>query len=113
VILVMNAKAVHGNSRQSTKAPDGGGARYGDDVVKAAQSKYTKLAEKTQQHHVTPKYLGGDPKGPTVPIDAAYHQEITNAFREAWPYGQGAPSPEDLQRILNDVYSRFPLPGGQ
>jgi hypothetical protein len=89
-----------------------GGARYSDDLVKAAQSKFPGKAGKIEQHHVTPKYLGGDPKGPTVPIDAAYHQEITNAFREAWPYGQGAPSPADLQRIMNDVYARFPLPGG-
>jgi RHS repeat-associated protein len=89
-----------------------GGARSVDDLVKAAQSKFPGKAGKIEQHHVTPKYLGGDPKGPTVPIDAAYHQEITNAFREAWPYGQGAPSPADLQRIMND-YSRFPLPGGQ
>jgi hypothetical protein len=90
-----------------------GGARSVDDLVKAAQSKFPGKAGKIEQHHVTPKYLGGDPKGPTVPIDAAYHQEITNAFREAWPYGQGALSPADLQRIMNDVYSRFPLPGGQ
>jgi hypothetical protein len=54
-----------------------GGARYSDDLVKAAQSKFPGKAGKIEQHHVTPKYLGGDPKGPTVPIDAAYHQEIT------------------------------------
>jgi len=70
-------------------------------------------ARAVEQHHGTPKYLGGDPKGPTVPIDGAYHQEITNAFRELHPYGSPKPSPERLQEIMRQVYERFPLPGGQ
>lgn len=88
-----------------------GGARSVDDLVKAAQSKFPGKAGKVEQHHVTPKYLGGDPKGPTVPIDAAYHQEITNAFRAEWGYGKGRPSEAQLRDIMQRVYERFPLPG--
>ncbi len=64
--------------------------------------------------------LGGDPtpddivcgsaKGPRVPIDAAYHQEITNAFRTEWGYGRTKPTASQLQDIMQRVYSRFPLP---
>jgi RHS repeat-associated protein len=89
-----------------------GGARSVDDLVKAAQSKFPGKAGKIEQHHVTPKYLGGDPKGPTVPIDAAYHQEITNAFRAEWEFGRGMlPSEAQLRDIMQRVYERFPLPG--
>ncbi len=56
-----------------------------------------------------PQYLGGPANGATVPLDAAYHQMITNAFRQAWPYGQAVPSAAKLKQIMNDVYSRFPL----
>ena len=73
-------------------------------------AKYPQLAEKFHDHHITPKYLGGDPKGPTVRLNAAYHQEITNAFRREWPYGQGMPDAQELLRILDKVYSHFPLP---
>ena len=84
-----------------------------DDLVAAAKKKYPRKAGKIERHHVTPKYLGGSPKGPTVPIDAAYHQKITNAFRELHPYGLPKPSPERLEEIKQQVYERFPLPGGK
>ena len=57
-----------------------------------------------------PKYLGGDVNGETVPIDTAYHQEITNTFRAAWPYGQGPPPPGEAEAIMRAVYSQWPLP---
>jgi len=79
-------------------------------LLEAAKRKYPKLAERFHDHHITPKYLGGDPKGPTVRLNAAYHQEITNAFRREWPYGQGMPDAQELLRILDKVYSQFPLP---
>ena len=83
-----------------------------DDLVRAAQKQYPSKAGKLEYHHITPKYLGGHPKGPTVPIDAAYHQQITNAFRDAWGYGKGKPSAGELEAIKQHVYKRFPLPSG-
>jgi hypothetical protein len=82
-----------------------------DDLVEAARKRYPKKADKYERHHVTPKYLGGSEKGLTVPIDAAYHQQITNAFRAEWGYGRGKPSPEQLRDIMQRVYVKFPLPG--
>jgi hypothetical protein len=81
-----------------------------DDLVRQAKQQYPKLAGKIHQHHITPQYLGGAVNGPKVPLDAAYHQQITNAFRKAWPYGQDPPSPSQLREIMNKVYSEFPLP---
>ncbi len=81
-----------------------------DDLVEAARKKYPRKAGKIENHHIFPKYLGGDPKGPTVPIDAAYHQEITNAFREMRGYGQERPSQEAAQEIMRRVYEKYPLP---
>jgi hypothetical protein len=93
--------------------PVGGDLRY-EDLIIRAQRDYPDKAGKIENHHIIPKYLGGDPYGETVPIDAAYHQAITNAFRQQWPY-KGDPDYRgglrELQKILNDVYSRYPLPG--
>jgi hypothetical protein len=37
---------------------------------------------------------------------------ITNAFRQEWAYGQGVkPSADELQQIMGNVYSSFPIPG--
>ncbi len=81
-----------------------------DDLVRAAQARHPSKAGKIEYHHIVPKYLGGDPKGRTVPIDAAYHQDITNAFREFHPYGSPLPSPERLEETMRIVYERYPLP---
>jgi RHS repeat-associated protein len=83
-----------------------------DDLVINAQEAYPNKAACEENHHITPKYLGGPPNGPTVTLDGAYHQEITNAFRDEWAYGQPAPSPEELRAIMNRVYSTYPLPPG-
>src|SRR5262249_55036468 len=56
-----------------------------------AKLKYPLKAVKDEWHHVVPKYLGGDADGVVVQLNAAYHQLITNAFRELAPYGQAAP----------------------
>ena len=70
-------------------------------------------------HHIIPKYLlppGTDlSKIPTVPVDKAYHQLITNKFRTVWSQklpGQPKdyPSPEELEEILDAVYRELPLP---
>ena len=75
-----------------------------------AASRYPKLAGKIQNHHIVPLYLGGAKSGRTVPLDAAYHQLITNAFRGEWAYGQARPSAAKLRGILRRVYSALPLP---
>lgn len=89
-----------------------GGVQYSDDLVKAAQKIYQNKAGKIELHHIIPKYLGGAKNGKLVPLDGAYHQQITNAFRKAWPYGQGKPNAVQLQKIIDDVYGQFPLPPG-
>jgi hypothetical protein len=88
-----------------------GGLQYSDDLLKAAQQAYPKLAGKTQLHHITPKYLGGPANGPLIKLDAAYHQQITNEFRRIHGYGLPKPSPQRLQEIMKEVYSKYPLPG--
>ena len=85
-------------------------AKYSKGLVEEAKKVYPKLAAKTQQHHVTPLYLGGARNGPKVTVNAAYHQQITNAFRKEWAYGTGRkPTAAQLQAIKDRVYSRFPL----
>ncbi|HEX5753616.1 MAG TPA: hypothetical protein VFZ09_45905 [Archangium sp.] len=65
-----------------------------------------------QKHHVHPKYLDGPEDGPTVDLDPAYHQLITNAFRGEHAYGRAEPLSRDAQQdIMRRVYSRHPLPG--
>ncbi len=89
------------------------GVQYSDDLVRQAQSLYPRLAGKIQLHHIIPKYIGGAVNGPLVPLDAAYHQQITNAFRQAWPYGNGVITDPTIRRaIMDQVYRQFPLPPG-
>lgn len=79
-------------------------------LQRLAEEQYAKLAGKIHNHHIIPKYLGGPANGATVPLDAAYHQLITNAFRNEWPYGASRiPSPQELAGIMRRVYSMFPL----
>jgi hypothetical protein len=77
-----------------------------------AQKQFPHLYGKPkQEHHVHPIYLGGPKNGPTVELDPAYHQLVTNAFRKQHPYGQPPPTTDELQKILRDVYTQYPLPG--
>jgi hypothetical protein len=89
-----------------------GEVKYSNDLVKAAQKLYPKKAGKIELHHPTPQYLGGAKNQTLVPLDAAYHQVITNEFRSLWQYGKGMPNPTELQIIKNKVYSKYPLPPG-
>jgi hypothetical protein len=90
-----------------------GAASQFEALVKAAQLRYPKLAGKTHMHHIEPIFLGGAVNGKLVPLDAAYHQMITNEFRALWPYGSRIlPNPAQLRNILKNVYSKFPLPPG-
>ena len=92
---------------------EGGAVQYSDDLVKAAQKLYPKKAGRTELHHIIPKYLGGAIDGPLVPLNGSYHQLITNEFRALWPYSKGAvPSASELQSIMKQVYSKYPLPPG-
>jgi len=83
-----------------------------DDAVAQAQEAYPNKAGMIEDHHITPKYLGGAADGPTVSIDATYHQQITNAFRQAAPYGgdYSGLTGAALDAIKQAVYSNFPLP---
>ena len=81
-----------------------------DKLIKQAQELYPNKAGKIQMHHVEPKYLGGPKNGTLAPIDAAYHQVITNEFRTLYPYGQSIPNGLELKNIMHQVYSKFPLP---
>jgi hypothetical protein len=49
-------------------------------ILPMAKKMYPKKARKVEGHHITPKYLGGDPNGPKVDINGAYHQLVTNDF---------------------------------
>jgi hypothetical protein len=79
-------------------------------LMKEAEDLYPKKCGKIEDHHNTPKYLGGDPNGPTTPLPAPYHQLITNAFRNLAPYGEEVPDSQSVQNIVNQVYSQYPLP---
>ena len=93
----------------------GGDLPY-EEHVRQAQKQYPDKAGTYQEHHIIPKYLGGDPHGETVRIDAAYHQVITNDFRRFWPYRGDPgyrgrlPTPQELKEVVEKVYSINPLP---
>lgn len=82
------------------------------ELVSDAQKIYPSKAGKLELHHITPKYLGGAANGALVPLDAAYHQMITNRFRVAYPYNYPKPNEVDLLGIMDKVYSEYPLPAG-
>ncbi|MBX3189087.1 MAG: hypothetical protein KF819_18845 [Labilithrix sp.] len=48
-----------------------------------------------------------------MPIDAAYHQLITNEFRTHVTYGAPKPGPEEVKAIMKAVYAKYPLPTGK
>lgn len=95
--------------------PIGGDIAKGSRLAKKirkAQDLYPKKAGKIEYHHINPKYLGGAANGAMVPLDAAYHQLITNEFRRLHSYGKGPVSPEEAIKIMEEVYSKYPLPAG-
>jgi RHS repeat-associated protein len=81
-----------------------------DQQVQRAQKEYPKKAGKRQKHHPDPQYMGGPKKQSLEDIDAAYHQKITNRFRERHPFGGGKLSPAERKRIMDEVYDELPLP---
>jgi RHS repeat-associated protein len=81
-----------------------------DDLLALAQKLYAKKAGKIELHHVHPLYLGGGKNQRLVPLDAAYHQLITNEFRRLAPYGSEVPSAARVAEIMTQVYAKYPLP---
>ncbi|HYO67646.1 MAG TPA: hypothetical protein VEU33_16345 [Archangium sp.] len=83
-----------------------------DQGMTAAKKRFPHLHGKPKQkHHVHPRYLGGSEEGPTVDLDPAYHQLVTNTFRQEASYGRGFPPElEEQKAIMRKVYSRYPLP---
>ena len=80
-------------------------------LIKEAQKEFPNKAGKIQLHHEHPIYLRGPKNGRTVPIDAAYHQKITNEFRKRIPYGkQNEFSDAQIDKVMKEVYEQFPLP---
>ena len=84
-----------------------------NDLLKDAQEKYPNKAIKADElHHIAPKYLGGAKDGPLIPLNPAYHQVITNEFRNIYPYGLPVPGEARMLEIMKQVYSKYPLPLG-
>lgn len=74
-----------------------------------AYKMYPNKAGKIEYHHPLPKYMGGDPNQKLIPLDAAYHQMITNEFRNKWSYGQQYPTYEKALEYARQIYSKYPL----
>ena len=100
------APGVEAKAEAATQATEAKMAQLMDE----AKGLYPKICNKFQWHHITPKYLGGDPNGPLVLLEGPYHQLITNAFRQLAPYGQAVPDSQSVVNIVNQVYSQYPLP---
>jgi hypothetical protein len=83
-----------------------------DRGMQEAQKAFPHLAGGPKQlHHIHPRYLGGPDNGPTVALDPAYHQLITNEFRRLAAYGVRRPPLEVVLATMQKVYSKYPLPG--
>jgi RHS repeat-associated protein len=80
-----------------------------DNLNKAAGLLYPKKAGKVELHHITPQYLGGPKNGVLMPLDGAYHQQITNEFRKLMPYPASSISPAEVNKVMNQVYAKYPL----
>jgi RHS repeat-associated protein len=80
-----------------------------DALLSDAEEKYPSKVGKCEEHHIIPKYLGGNPNGATALIPAPYHQLITNAFRAASAYGGSVPEAEALRALLIAVYKELNL----
>lgn len=53
--------------------------------------------------------MGGSPTGKIVPLVGSYHQMITNEFRKYHTYGKGKLPASERQKIMQQVYSKYPL----
>ena len=80
------------------------------ELLKEAQARYPNKAGHIQMHHVDPKYMGGPSNGKLIPLDAAYHQMITNEFRNNYPYGLPKLDESVRRGFMQKVYMKYPLP---
>ena len=99
-----NPSSLNTNSYISKNDP-----RY-QELLKSAQERYPKKAGKFELHHIEPKYMGGDPNGQLIKLDASYHQMITNEFRSLYPYKRTPINMNLRIDYMNQVYRKFPLP---
>lgn len=76
----------------------------------AAERIYPEKVGLYEEHHFWPRYLGGPSNGKTFRLPAAYHQLITNVFREQHPYGRPKPSEQEARKIMLKIYSQYPIP---
>jgi RHS repeat-associated protein len=80
--------------------------QFNEQALKAYPNK---AGRPDENHHVVPKYLGGYKNGPTVRLNPAYHQQITNAFIGAYKYGQPPPNATKLLEMLIEAYAQYPI----
>jgi hypothetical protein len=59
-----------------------------------------------------PKFAGGPANGTQYEINAAYHQVITNEFRQQLGYGKGPYDPVKVYEVMLQVYENYPIPAG-
>ncbi len=79
-----------------------------------ANERYPKKAGLKEWHHIWPKYLKMG-KGELIQLNAPYHQLLTNAIREEFPYGDDysdMPN-EEIWSKLNKIYCKYGLNFGQ
>ena len=86
-----------------------------EKIVEKARRRYPRKAriKGPECHHVHPIYMGG-PKSPMPggrkAVDAAYHQLLTNSFRNYWSYGAGASKTGlNFSDIMTIVYADLPV----
>jgi hypothetical protein len=92
--------------------PKAARAQYEKGMQEARRSFPHLFGGPKQKHHVHPRYLGGPEDGPTVDLDPAYHQLITNEFRRLASYGRRTPLGFDaVWKLMKQVYTKYPLPG--
>jgi RHS repeat-associated protein len=102
-----------------------GYARY-QQLYAEAQALYPRIQNVTQMHHVVPQYIvrqlqAAGVNVPTyisewvVPLNARYHQLITNAIRAEYSFGASRvfsrhpATLNELIRVLQEIYSRYPI----
>ncbi|HEY4197707.1 MAG TPA: RHS repeat-associated core domain-containing protein [Mucilaginibacter sp.] len=121
LINIYTAPVEDGNSNNETGDGDDGKnkeqkketdkEKY-ERLKKEFEEKYPNKADKTEDHHIDPQYLGYPKSGQTVKLPAPYHQGITNEWREETGYGKNKkiPTGEDYEKLKEKIYNKFPLP---
>ena len=82
---------------------------YLEQTLKARQ-RYPNEPRRMERHHLIPRYLGGARNGLICPLDAAYHESITQGIRQQYKFGGQRPPMDELQQFLKSFYGSNPLP---